>query len=218
MGTKFLSRAILTIALVSWIALVFVIRREVLVFNSEAERHRQEVSKEAERTTTTTRRPRKDKILQLVPPKEPGVSYVLIVSPNPRSGTSFLSEILTPNGTDSLYIFEPLRWLEERPPPNTTPRDQARSRGSRRRPEVRRPPTFRPMPNATSEAQLLMLGDFYSCHYGPHWDLALSDRARKNVFRKPVRGFGAKSLNEQQIRLGFIMENAVKECKRTKNR
>ena len=37
---------------------------------------------------------------------------VLLLSSNPRSGSSYLADILTPNLTRSTYFFEPLRWYD----------------------------------------------------------------------------------------------------------
>ena len=37
---------------------------------------------------------------------------VLLLSSNPRSGSSYLADILTPENTKSAYFFEPLRWWD----------------------------------------------------------------------------------------------------------
>ncbi len=41
----------------------------------------------------------------------PRVFKVLLVSSNPRSGSSFVGDVLTSVSSSSFYFFEPLRWL-----------------------------------------------------------------------------------------------------------
>ena len=39
---------------------------------------------------------------------------ILIASSNPRSGSSYLADILTPSEVRPFYAFEPIRWLNDK--------------------------------------------------------------------------------------------------------
>ncbi len=82
---------------------------------------------------------------------------VLLMSANPRSGSSFIGDILTMDEGDySMLLFEPLRYLEEDVPPNRMEPTSVLPKNS----------TSAIVPkNVSSEEKLTMVEDFFNCRY-----------------------------------------------------
>ena len=52
------------------------------------------------------------------------VTKVILLSSNPRSGSSFLADVLTPPPVAASYFFEPLRFLYESVPKKSRPKSR----------------------------------------------------------------------------------------------
>ena len=106
---------------------------------------------------------------------------VLLLSSNGRSGSSYLSEILTPvrnkstSSSSPVHFFEPLQWLLK-------PLDLTREeyQGAEHPEEWRRPRLF----SVTAEEKLRMAGSMLDCDLGPYEDVMLAGRSRRSVFKR----------------------------------
>ena len=125
---------------------------------------------------------------------------VLLLSSNGRSGSSYLSELLTPatsfssssssSSPSAVRFFEPLRWLED--PPELT-REELRSASSP-------VSSWRRSSSPSQSEKLRMLESLLECRLGEYEDVLLSGQSRERVFGRsfsaaPVEdGIGAPPL------------------------
>lgn len=140
--------------------------------------------------------------------KKTKLTKILILSSNPRSGSSYLADILTPLEKDPFYVFEPLRWLYQQVPENETPNDlvwrnllpsKPQSKRSSRNPIGVRLISMTKSTKARVESEtvlvpgedkIALLDGIFQCSLSSLETWLRSDFARHYTFRKPLRGLG----------------------------
>ena len=98
---------------------------------------------------------------------------ILLLSSNGRSGSSYLSELLTPEMTGSVLFFEPLQWLETPPQLRKDELRAASSSSAKWR---------RSTSSTSSREKLRMVEAMLECHFDDYEDVLLSRSSRERVF------------------------------------
>ena len=143
---------------------------------------------------------------------------VILLASNARSGSTYLSEVLTANDASSAFWFEPLRWLAEDTRLTLEEAQAAKHRGvagypfeslheakvnnEKHHSKVLFLFFFRPF-------QLALVPDFLNCRFDRFERMLLSSKSRDNSFRKPQ--ISAWSPNEK----GFLIDEMTRRCSQT---
>ena len=139
------------------------------------------------------------------------VLQVLVLAVNPRSGSSYLAEILASTPLTSLWQ-EPLRFLYEKPPviwyvPKKNTSENSTIKDKRYRKYV-----------PTSE-KLQMISDFMKCNFEDYLDLLASQVSRQFVFKLPDFALGRDKGRLTPLMLSKIyLPKTIKNCQKSKIR
>ena len=111
---------------------------------------------------------------------------IIVMSINPRSGSTFLSELLSSSPGSSLW-YEPLRYLYEEPAPQTFITKTSKRKTSK--PEKTISETKAAFNEVTTREKIKLIRSYMNCDFEQAKDVILNDKARNTVFRKSKSAF-----------------------------
>ena len=147
-----------------------------------------------------------------------GSKKILLISVNPRSGSSYLADMLSAQSNTSALFFEPLRYLYETVPVNKDkmellrlkappgilhPRKQMRAKALAK---VRKKWKL----NISSKEKMGMISNLFNCQFGSYTNILSSQTAKKFVIRKPpsIRTLNFTAFSSDVMTANNLCENS----------
>ena len=161
--------------------MLFVCWRHYEYLNIEVTKKQSTQRRENLRTTTEEIHEENfDQILQQ------NVTKIIILSSTPRSGSSFISEILSSSPLTSLWT-EPLRFLYEKPPKFELRKIKNLKKALNKTKEVKDKRYRIKVPKAE---KLKLIDDFMNCKFEDYQDFLASQVSRQFIFKLPYFALG----------------------------
>ena len=139
------------------------------------------------------------------------VTKVIILSSNPRSGSTYLSELIAKAWTGSArnsgnmsYWYEPLRWVFEEPFLNDNQVRKSHNNNRQRK--------IVEDSNGKTTLKLRTIANYMACRFTDFDKVVLGDDSRIITFRKPNPGLGITKLSLASFERNQVLKNAEVDC------
>ena len=143
------------------------------------------------------------------------VIKVILLAVSPRSGSTYLADILSSPPRTSLWQ-EPLRFLYEKPPNRTTEESKSKKKDKLAKP---RPKDQRYRKVAPTSEKLQMISDFMACKFSNYSEILASEHSRNFVFKLPYPALGKSKGRMTPLMLSKVFaKKSTDDCKSTKLR